>query len=410
MKKSRLFGAACRCVFGLAASNTVWAATAAALILVIFGSPANALGWTESPDAGELPGTAQVTSGPANQALNTISGTIANTQDVDLYKILISNPSAFSATTTGGDNPPFDAVLALFDASGLGVYLNDDGAFNVGDALLPAGHPLGPSSPGIYYLAIFSDETLPFSGAGVSIDDLIFPITQFPYTEVVGPTSVGGTAPLSGWATEGIFNLGAGYQINLSGAEPAESTQSEEPVDLSGTIKTGDGTDICAMVLASGQFMFSCNPIGDFLLSNLPRENNGTVKRQIYADGFFPKIDILMGSSNDAVVMMRSGACPSYNTPYDPGFVPGSAGKRINISGKVLLQNSQTPICAMVLANGKHMFSCDGTGSYALNIPLDTNGQFKLQVYADGFAPTIQTFDEFSAVNNVRMARASECQ
>jgi hypothetical protein len=56
------------------------------------------------------------------------------------------------------------------------------------------------------------------------------------------------------------------------------------------------------------------------------------------------------------------------------------------------------------------MFSCDGTGSYALKIPLDTNGQFKLQVYADGFAPVTQRFDEFRVNNDVRMARAMECQ
>ena len=96
--------------------------------------------------------------------------------------------------------------------------------------------------------------------------------------------------------------------------------------------------------------------------------------------------------------------------PYDPAVLPGSAGKRIDISGRVLLKNSQTPLCAMVLANGQYMFSCDGTGRYALNIPLDTNGQFKLQVYADGFAPAVQAFDEFSVVNDVRMARAVECQ
>ena len=64
----------------------------------------------------------------------------------------------------------------------------------------------------------------------------------------------------------------------------------------------------------------------------------------------------------------------------------------------------------MVLANGQFTFSCAGSGSYALNIPLDASGQFKLQVYADGFAPTIQTFDEFQAVNDVRTARAVECQ
>jgi hypothetical protein len=118
----------------------------------------------------------------------------------------------------------------------------------------------------------------------------------------------------------------------------------------------------------------------------------------------------LAGSSEDAVVMTRSGTCPGDNASYSPGFFPNSAGKRINIAGKVLAQNSQTLICAMVLANGKHMFSCDGSGSYALNVPLDSNGQFKLQVYADGFAPTIQTFDEFKTTNDVRMAQAAECQ
>ena len=184
----------------------------------------------------------------------------------------------------------------------------------------------------------------------------------------------------------------------------------EPPLDLTGTVQSGDGTDVCAMVLASGKFMFSCNPSGVLSLTSLPLEQDGTVKRQIYADGFFPKIDILTDSLDDAVLMLRSGACPGYNPPHDPAVVAGSAGKRINIAGRVLLQNGQTPICAMVLANGQHMFSCDGSGSYALTIPLDSNGQFKLQVYADGFAPTIQTFDEFKATNDVRMARAVECQ
>ena len=181
-------------------------------------------------------------------------------------------------------------------------------------------------------------------------------------------------------------------------------------VDLTGTVKTANGTDICSMVLASGQFMFSCSPTGMLSLTGLSREQNGTVKRQIYADGFFPKVDVLSGSSNDAVVMTRSGTCPGYNDPASPGFFPDAAGKRIIISGKVLVQNSQEPICAMALANGQFMFTCDGSGNYTLNIPLDNNGQFKLQVYADGFAPTIQVLDKFQVDNDVRMARAAECQ
>ena len=181
-------------------------------------------------------------------------------------------------------------------------------------------------------------------------------------------------------------------------------------VDLTGTVQTASGTGLCAMVLASGQFMFSCNPNGPFSLLDLPRENNGTVKRQIFVDGFFPDIDVLPGSVSETVIMTRSGTCPSYNPPSEPGFFPGSAGERVNISGRILLQNTTTPVCAMVLANGQYMFSCDGTGNYALNIPLDTNGQYKLQVYAQGFAPTTQRFDEFSPVNDVRVARAVECQ
>ncbi len=182
------------------------------------------------------------------------------------------------------------------------------------------------------------------------------------------------------------------------------------PVNISGTIKAPDDANICALVLASGQYQFTCNPIGEYSLANLLREKGGWVKRQIYADGFFPMVEIMLDSSEEAVVMTRSGTCPSYNLPYEQAFVPDSAGKQIYIAGKVLVQDTQTPICAMVLANGQHTFSCDGSGSYALKIPLDAKGQFKLQVYADGFAPTIQKFDEYKTTNIVRMARAAECQ
>jgi hypothetical protein len=107
--------------------------------------------------------------------------------------------------------------------------------------------------------------------------------------------------------------------------------------------------------------------------------------------------------------MMQSGICPNYNLPYNPGVFPESAGKRIDISGTVLQQDTQTPVCSMVLANGQFAFTCDDTGNYAGNIPLDANGQFKLQVNAAGFAPISQTFDEFQTINDVRLARETEC-
>ena len=190
---------------------------------------------------------------------------------------------------------------------------------------------------------------------------------------------------------------------------PAE-TEPEPLVDLAGDVETEDGVGVCAMVLASGQYMFSCSPNGPYALNNLQRETNGSVKHQIYAQGFFPRIDMLPGSTVETVVMERSGTCPSYNLPYNPDTFPDSAGKRHSISGRVLLQSTDMPICAMVLANGAHIFSCDGSGKYSLEFPLDSNGQFKLQVYANGFAPTIQSFDDFSLGGDVRMARSAECR
>jgi hypothetical protein len=203
------------------------------------------------------------------------------------------------------------------------------------------------------------------------------------------------------------FNDG---NANNSGHVRVYQLPSEGTVDLGGEVQTTDGTGVCAMVLASGQYMFSCSQYGPYTLNNLSREIDGTVKRQVYAHGFFPSVDVLPGTTYETVVMEQAKDCPDYNLPYNPDTFPGSAGKRHSISGRVLLQSTDKPICAMVLANGAYMFSCDGSGRYSLEFPLDSKGQFKLQVYADGFAPSVQSFDEFSLGSDVRMARSTECQ
>jgi cyclophilin family peptidyl-prolyl cis-trans isomerase len=235
--------------------------------------------------------------------------------------------------------------------------------------------------------------------------DVVDAISALPTYDITGIHPAFTDVPLNGYT--GTYDP-ANQLVFINSINTSNTLDGS--VDLNGNVQTIGAEDVCAMVLASGKFMFSCNPPGEFSLTDLLRENNGTVKRQIYADGFFPKIDTRLGSGDETVVMTRSGTCPSYNPGYSPAVTPGSAGDRIDISGKVLLQDTQTPICAMVLANGQFMFTCDGTGSYTLNIPLDSNGQYKLQVYADGFAPITQKFDEFSANNDVRMARAMECQ
>lgn len=76
------------------------------------------------------------------------------------------------------------------------------------------------------------------------------------------------------------------------------------------------------------------------------------------------------------------------------------------ISGKVSL--SSNPVCSLVLANGKHMFTCDGTGDYELDVPLDDNGQVTLFAFASGMTPYQATFDPSqNSYHPVIMAYAS---
>lgn len=120
-------------------------------------------------------------------------------------------------------------MLALFDESGSGIYLNDDfleGGAPEGDgnARLPAGDPASPTAPGIYYLAIFDDNL----GAIDADSNLIFPqdTLAFPFADVLGPNPAVG--PLAGFGTlVGPVDDPRAYSIVLAGAafvpEPASA-------------------------------------------------------------------------------------------------------------------------------------------------------------------------------------------
>ena len=93
--------------------------------MTMVAGPSLASIWTEVGDAGETQASAQLTSfGPGGDLLTDIVGTMGNPIDADLFRIYISDPDAFSATTVGGST--MDTQLFLFTASGAPVYTNDD--------------------------------------------------------------------------------------------------------------------------------------------------------------------------------------------------------------------------------------------------------------------------------------------
>jgi len=207
-------------------------------------------GFTEIDDAGQLLSTAQVVnSQPPETALESVSGTLKPVRigdqyfgDVDLYKIYLTGDKTFSATVTGATGYGYGGI-ELFDENGLGVYA--DTILSEGNTPLPAGHPLTPLEPGIYYLGISSYSEFSARSSGGEI----FEIETFEgFKQLAGPSGPGGGAPLSdwyvgdGWGNDGSEPYADPYSITLTGAEFVEGSNGVDLDPLWAEIVDGEFT------------------------------------------------------------------------------------------------------------------------------------------------------------------------
>jgi hypothetical protein len=160
--------------------------------------------WAEVGDAGDLPGTAQLTLGVGT--LDSISGVIFTSNDKDMYEIKIVSPATFSAIVIAGGTLT-DSQLFLLDSLGGGIYANDDTTALDPLSTLPAGDPNGPQAAGTYLLAISGSDNDPMSGPIETFTDNA-PGVQTPAT----------LNPVDGWSP-GFSVFGGTYTIVLTGAE-----------------------------------------------------------------------------------------------------------------------------------------------------------------------------------------------
>lgn len=166
-------------------------------------------GWDEQRDgggdAGDLPETAQSTSG---NPINAIRGTIGSANDVDIYAIYIADPNSFSATTVGGTS--LDTALWLFDSDGKGVVFNEDNPdATTGFQSRIDNRTNCITQPGVYYLAVslFGRRA---AGCG---EGLIWQAS--PYREVRCPDGPEATSRVNGWG--GTTSSTGTYRIFLTG-------------------------------------------------------------------------------------------------------------------------------------------------------------------------------------------------
>ena len=114
--------------------------------------------WKESGEAGNLPSSAQMTIG--NGSLTDVVGSLTNASDQDMFLIRITDPLAFSATTSNAQTTVVDTQLFLFGAGGLLVAQNDNDPLQaVTTSRVTPGSV--PGSPDLYLLAVSSFNSDP---------------------------------------------------------------------------------------------------------------------------------------------------------------------------------------------------------------------------------------------------------
>ena len=145
-----------------------------------------------------------------------------------------------------------------------------------------------------------------------------------------------------------------------------------------------EGIPLCALVLINGQSQFSCDANGRYDME-VPADADGMITVQVFVDGFAPFSQIVTPDQAAAypVAMAKDQDSPTFDVSAvtEPSVTEGW----LVVSGSIKTEG--TPVCALVLANGQSMFSCEGSGQYSLDVPLDQDGNVTLMVFAAEFKP-----------------------
>jgi predicted secreted hydrolase len=168
---------------------------------------------------------------------------------------------------------------------------------------------------------------------------------------------------------------------------PGEDSVDSNQVTISGSVSMADGTPLCALVLANGHYALSCDPVGEYTL-DVPLDANDEIKLFGFTYGWAPfevtltsedasSFDIIMEPASPDVAEMNVTA-DLETSPLKPEWV--------TISGRITTEGGR-PLCALMLANGRHMFSCHPVGEFILDVPLDANGEITLFGFCSGRKP-----------------------
>jgi hypothetical protein len=178
-------------------------AAVALLALSLAVAPAHAQIWTESPDAGDLVPTAQVTAGVG--ALTQIQGFLAAPTDVDVYCVRLATPPPALAALIGLNCAVIQGPnVWLFDAAGNGIGSNNTCSGGSKQIITPN----TGLSAGNYYVAVSYYDYDPQSVSGA--------IWQPGPPFWRAPDGPGAAGTLTGWAGNPNVQPLNPYQVFLN--------------------------------------------------------------------------------------------------------------------------------------------------------------------------------------------------
>jgi len=221
---------------------------------------------------------------------------------------------------------------------------------------------------------------------------------------------------------------GSGYLNLLSTTLPPNNSSSSRAINVNisevspgryrliGTLVDANNNPACGLALASGRCMFSCGPgslkceggtdslsFGQFDLTDLPTEPNGTLNVQTFVFGSMPGLQIV--NSDGTVQLVDSGANSASSHAINANISEVSPG-RYRLIGTVVDANNK-PACGLALASGRCMFSC-GAGSLKCeggtanlpfgqfdltDLPTEPNGTLNVQTFVFGSMPGLQVIN-----------------
>jgi carboxyl-terminal processing protease len=124
-----------------------------------------------------------------------------------------------------------------------------------------------------------------------------FDLTDVPFDsndEIILYAFCSGLSPYETILTDGKIGLEIEMSSDPSGQQPVVTIDNFEVgvtktgwVDISGTIENAAGTPLCAMILVSGQYMFTCETIGQFSLT-VPSGSNNKITLYGFCSGLMP--------------------------------------------------------------------------------------------------------------------------